>query len=99
MGPPKDLESLLPGGELVQRGLADLAEGRDTECALLLQIAAPRLRRLGINIRSRSSALPFEHALYEQLENRLGPAAYSCYNSLIRRMVSFAQALEREQNP
>jgi hypothetical protein len=32
------------------------------------------------------------------LEQRLGAAAHSYYNSLIRRIVSFARALEREQS-
>ena len=87
-------ESLLPGEELVKEGLADLAAGRETDCALLLQIAAPRLRRLGIAIRTEGAPVPWEHALYERLESRLGPAAHSYYNSLIRRIVSYAHALE-----
>ena len=44
-----DLESL-PGAELVLPGLADLVAGRDTIEALLVEIAAPRLRRLGLEV-------------------------------------------------
>ena len=40
----------LPGSELVEQGLADLAAGRETEAALLLEIAAPRLRRVGVGV-------------------------------------------------
>ena len=90
-------EPSLPGEELVRQGLADLAAGRETDCALLLQIAAPRLRALGIPICALAALLPWEHALYARLETRLGPAALSYYNSLIRRMVSFAHALEQEK--
>jgi len=35
--------STLPGGDLVERGLADLAEGRETAESLLVSIGAPRL--------------------------------------------------------
>jgi hypothetical protein len=97
MGYPESLDGGLPGAELVRQGLADLAEGRASDYALLLQIAAPRLRALGIEIQPRSGVGPVEHALYGQLEVRLGPGAYSYYNSLIRRIVSFARALEQEQ--
>jgi hypothetical protein len=89
-------EPLLPGEELVQQGLADLSENRETECSLLLLIAAPRLRRLGIQIPDRPSPRPYEHQLYARLDQRLGNAAHSYYNSLIRRIVSYARALERE---
>jgi hypothetical protein len=97
MKPLATPESYLPGGELVQEGLADLAAGRETDCSLLVQIAAPRLRRLGFSIPGPATSLPCEHALYDRLETRLGSAAHSYYNSLIRRIVSFARALEREQ--
>ena len=90
-------ENSLPGEELVAEGLADLAADRITELALLVLIAAPRLKRLGIDVPQRSLPLPHEHRLYERLEQRLGAAAHSQYNSLIRRIVSYSRALEREQ--
>jgi hypothetical protein len=37
----------LPGHEFVREGLADLEAGRKSESALLVAMAAPRLRRLG----------------------------------------------------
>ncbi len=93
----RQVEELLPGQDLVEQGLADLAQDRLTDLALLVLIAAPRLKRLGINIPTRSFREPFEHQLYAQLEARLGTAAHSHYNSLLRRIVSYARALEREQ--
>ncbi|MBM3841110.1 MAG: hypothetical protein FJ398_24775 [Verrucomicrobia bacterium] len=92
-----DRESSLPGEDLVQQGLADLGAGRVTEPALLVLIAAPRLRRLGILVPDLARPRPYEHDLYALLEQRLGTAAHSYYNSLIRRIVSYARALEREQ--
>src|SRR5436189_5930194 len=96
--PQENPEKLLPGAELVTEGLADLAQGRVTESALLVLIAAPRLRGLGIPVPDRASDHPHEHALYELLEQRLSTGAHSFYNSLIRRMVSYEHALEREQS-
>ena len=94
----KPLHALLPGEELVQRGLADLGQGRITECSLLVMVASPRLKRLGIPIPHVTFPRPYEHELYSLLEERLGAAAHSYYNSLIRRIVSYTHALELEQN-
>jgi hypothetical protein len=88
---------ILPGQDLVEQGLQDLQENRVTEAALLLMIASPRLRSLGIEIPERQVQKPYEHRLYELLEERLGTSAHSQYNSLIRRIVSYVRSLEREQ--
>jgi hypothetical protein len=88
----------LPGEELVEQGLADIAERKLTDCALLLLIAAPRLSSLGIQVPKMSLPQPVEHLLYQQLEERLGTDAHSHYNSLLRRIGSYAHALEREQS-
>ena len=89
---------LLPGEELVNEGLRDLAGGRTSDASLLVLIAGPRLRRLGVRVPELPSSRPWEHLLYERLEQRLGSAAHAHYNSLIRRVVSYARALEREQS-
>jgi hypothetical protein len=94
----KQPEGSLPGEELVATGLADLAQDRVSDCSLLVLIAAPRLRRLGIQIPVKPSPQAYEHELYERLDERLGTAAHSHYNSLIRRIVSYARCLEREQS-
>lgn len=88
----------LPGEDLVEQGLSDLAHDRLTECALLVLVAAPRLRQLGIPIPEPPLSQSCEHELYTRLDARLGPAAHSHYNSLIRRIVSYARSLEREQS-
>ena len=96
---PTDIkaEGDLPGEELVQQGLSDLANRQMTDCSLLLLIAGPRLRRLGLAIPELDAGRHYEHELYDRLEQRLGAAAHSHYNSLIWRIVSYAHALEREQ--
>ncbi|MBI4660841.1 MAG: hypothetical protein HY735_18550 [Verrucomicrobia bacterium] len=91
-------ERSLPGEELVQQGLADLAAGRLTDFALLVLIAGPRLKRLGIQVPDHARRQPYEHDLYARLDQRLGKEAHSYYNSLIRRIVSYARALEHEQS-
>ena len=94
----KPQERSLPGEELVEQGLADLAAGRLTDFALLVLIAAPRLKRLGIQVPDHAQSRPYEHDLYARLDQRLGKAAHSYYNSLIRRIVSYERALEHEQS-
>jgi len=71
-----DLEHL-PGGDLVAKGLRDLAEARETDEALLVSIGAPRLRRQGLPVER-----PFpdpEHRLYE----RLADSAHARFNALV----------------
>jgi hypothetical protein len=93
-----EAEPLLPGEDLVRQGLLDLAREELTECALLVLIAAPRLKRLGVQVPERPRQEPWEHQLYTQIEQRLGTAAHSYYNSLIRRIVSYSHALDRERS-
>jgi len=94
----------LPGAEMVLAGLADLAESRVTESSLLVLIASPNLRRCGIDVaeigmdesspgRTADVDPPYEHRLYDLLVSQHGRSAYSRYNSLIRRLVSFEHAL------
>jgi len=90
-------EPLLPGEELVEQGLADLIPHRVTDCPLLVLIAAPRLERLGVEIPERDFPRPYEHQLCDRLAERLGHGAHSHYNSLLRRIASYARALEGEQ--
>ena len=94
----ENIQGSLPGEDLVTQGLADLAKGILSESALLVLVAGPRLRGLGIDVPERAIEGPYEHALYSLIEERLGTGAHSYYNSLLRRIVSYAHALEREQS-
>jgi hypothetical protein len=92
-------DEALPGADLVVAGLADLAQVRESDCALLVLIAAARLRRLNIRVpENRNTRQPYEHQLYARLDERLGAAAHSHYHSLVRRIVSYARCLEPEQS-
>lgn len=88
MDPLRDL----PGGDLVEAGLADLAAGRESDEALLVAAFAPRLRRLGVEVPPHEVGDP-EHRLYERLARSGQDTAHSRYNALVRRLVSFARAL------
>lgn len=82
----------LPGAELVEKGVVDLAQGVESIESLLVSIGAPRLQRLGFTLRA---PLPFpEQRLYELLAAEDSDAAHSRYNALIRRLVSFERAAE-----
>jgi len=81
----------LPGGDLIELGLADLAAGRESVEALLVAIGGPRLRALGIEVPALEAP---EHRLYELLASADSDAAHSRYNALLRRLVSFERAAE-----
>jgi hypothetical protein len=85
-------DSRLPGHELVRAGLVDLAEGRETEAALVVAMAAPRLRALGIEVPAGGGPFP-SHRLYGLLA-RSGDGAHGRYNALVGRIASFARAAE-----
>jgi hypothetical protein len=91
-----DTPANLPGQELLDAGLADLAAGRETESALLVAMAAPRLRTLGFDVPAGGGERP-SHRLYELLA-RQDRGAHSRYNALLARMVSFARAAECESS-
>jgi hypothetical protein len=86
-----------PGHELVSAGLTDLAAGRESESALLVAMAAPRLRALGYDVPSGHGGVRPGHRLYELLADDgrdEGRDAHSRYNALVGRIVSFARAAE-----
>jgi hypothetical protein len=76
----------LPGTDLIAAGLVDLAQGIESEPALLVSIGAPRLTALGIPV-ERPFPEP-ERRLYERLHETHPDSAHSHYNALIRHLVS-----------
>jgi hypothetical protein len=90
-----DLLTGLPGEDLIRRGLADFAEGRQSIPACLVAIGNLRLRRAGlISDKTRADTADAELRLYRLLREAHGDT-YSNYNALIRQLVSFEQALDR----
>lgn len=81
----------LPGRDLIEAGLDDLAQGKQSVPALLVAIGAPRLRQLGMTV-PVGPARP-EHLLYALLAHEDADSAHGRYNALIRRLVSFERAL------
>ena len=78
----------LPGGEIVDAGLDDLATGKATEESLAVSLAAPRLRREGVPV-GATLADP-ETRLYASLAVANVDLAHARYGAYLRRMVSFA---------
>jgi hypothetical protein len=78
-----DVPPDLPGHDLVSAGLADLAAGRETEAALLVAMAAPRLRSLGFDVPAgggeqpshRLMRPPVDAARIREVARRLGRVA------------------------
>ena len=81
-----------PGGDLVAKGLDDLARSAVTVEALLVSIATARLREGGVAV-TAPLADP-EHRLYELLAREDQNSAHSRYNALLRRLTAFESALE-----
>ena len=91
----------LPGAELIEQGLRDLAAGLESDAALLVLIGAPRLAHMGLAVPAPPAAwfappldpIP-EHRLYARLASSNPDSAHSRYNALIRTLVSFERAGE-----
>ena len=86
------MRSDLPGSDLVRAGLTDLEAGRETVPALLVAMAGPRLRALGLAV-PHGADDGASHRLYELLSEG-EDGAHSQYNALVGRVVSFARAAE-----
>lgn len=80
----------LPGGDLIERGIADRARGLSSIEALLVSIGAPRLAQLGFEVPNPIPAA--ERQLYERLHAEDPDSAHGRYNALVRRLVSFERA-------
>jgi hypothetical protein len=82
----------LPGGEIIARGLEDLMGKVESAQALLVSMAATRLRSLGVAVPDHVIASP-ETKLYRLLASRHGAGAHSKYNAWRRRLSSFLRAV------
>jgi len=89
----QEIPTSLPGHDLVSAGIADLTVGRESEASLLVAMAAPRLRALGIDVPDGGGEQP-SHRLYELLSEREDGGAHSRYNALLARIASFSRAAE-----
>jgi len=83
----------LPGADLIEAGLRDLEQGRETVAALLVAIGAPRLRSIGLELPDQLPDNP-EYRLYHLLAQENSDSAHSRYNALLRQLVSYERAAE-----
>jgi hypothetical protein len=81
----------LPGWDLVEAGLRDLRAGVDSVPALLVAGYASRLRELGIDVPPH--AISDAHIRMYLMLGQTHDDPYGRYNALLRRIVSFAEAL------
>lgn len=81
----------LPGGEIIDTGLANLAAGEESIESLLVSLAAPRLKREGVPV-PREVFADAEVRLYRRLERTDGNLAHARYLAYLRQAVSFADA-------
>jgi hypothetical protein len=87
------MNAALPGADLIEAGIKDLCEGRETVSALLVAIGEPKLRQIGIQLPNQLPENP-EHRLYDLLAENDSDSAHSRYNALLRRLVSFEHTAE-----
>lgn len=84
----------LPGGEIVDAGLAALARGEESMESLLVALAAPRLRREGVPL-SGDVFADADVRLYRLLERDDAGLAHARFLACLRQMESFANACGR----
>lgn len=81
----------LPGGEIIDAGLAALAAGEETVESLLVSLAAPRFRREGVPL-PREAFTDADVRLYRLLEQMNAGLAHFRYVAYQRQAASFADA-------
>lgn len=82
----------LPGGDVVDTGLADLAAGTVSASSLAVSLAAPRLRREGVPVPIEAVHPNPEDRLYDLLAATAGDLAHARYAACLEQIVSFADA-------
>lgn len=87
----------LPGGDIVDAGLDDLAADTESPHSLAVSLAAPRLRREGVPV--GATLTDPEDRLYELLSGTHGDLAHARYLAWLEQMVSFADACRFRRLP
>ena len=88
-----------PGGDLIKQGILDSQANRQTIFSCLIQIGFPTLTKMNL-LPSEIQLLTQEDAeltLYRILRSETGDA-YSRYNALVRRLISFERAISSAGN-
>lgn len=82
----------LPGAELVDAGLRDLAQNLLSDEALAVLAAGPRLRRAGVDVPERPDVPDASQRLYLSLGEQFGARAHGRHHAVMRRLTSYAAA-------
>lgn len=82
----------LPGGDIVDTGLAHLAVGTISPESLVVSLAAPRLRREGVPVSRDTVFAEPEDRLYDALSATTGDLAHARYAAYLEQIASFADA-------
>lgn len=87
----------LPGADSVLAGLRDVASGRPTAEAALVQAASNRFARHDILIPGEPEGMDAELVLYRRLGERMrsDDDVYGRYSALLEELVSFLSALDQ----
>ncbi|HEY0466003.1 MAG TPA: hypothetical protein VGC79_17455 [Polyangiaceae bacterium] len=80
----------LPGGEIVDTGLAHLGDGTVSAESLAVSLAAQRLRREGVPV--GATLQDPENRLYDLLATTSGDLAHARYLAWLQQLESFADA-------
>ena len=86
----------LPGAEIVAQAFADWERHEVTSAVLGVTIIAPRLRLFGFEVFDLELEETPELLLYSRLSEEQTLDPYSAYNAMLRRLFSFAAAVEAE---
>jgi hypothetical protein len=86
----------VPGFDIVSSGLVDLSANVMSVNALLVAVAAPRLRSDGLVLPDLLPELAKDR-LWDMLQEESGDDAHRRYNALMGRVLSFASAYETRQ--
>ena len=87
----------LPGGDIVDAGLKDLAAGIESPQSLAVSLAAPRLRREGVPV---GATLPdADDRLYALLSASQDDLAHARYLAWLDQLASFADACRYRRRP
>jgi hypothetical protein len=88
----------LPGAELIQQGMEELAAGTESIPAMLVAIGAHRIKERLPELGTDSLPHRPERILYRLLRDEHPREAYSQYNAYLRRLSRFCRALESRRH-
>lgn len=84
----------LPGAELLEAGLTDLAQNKLSPAALAVCALRPRLNAIGVGVLELHLSDDAEILMYQALGRAGEPNPHTAMNAMLRRLDSYASAAE-----